>query len=147
MCGYKTKMVPETFYKTPHVNIFETDGESSTENLIERGKLDFSKKKLIIYNPNSGRKIDVRSQIEKHLQDFEFYETKGYLDALNYVKSLDLASYSCVVAVGGDGTIHEVINGMLMRPDGQQIPIGMLPNGSGNDTVGGLQIDTLIEGL
>ena len=52
-----------------------------------------------------------------------------------------------MVAVGGDGTIHEVINGMLMRPDGLQIPIGMLPNGSGNDTVGGLQIDTLIEGL
>ena len=34
-----------------------------------------------------------------------------------------------------------------MRPDGLKIPIGILPNGSGNDTCGGIQIDTLQEGL
>ena len=26
--------------------------------------------------------------------------------------------FSALVAVGGDGTLHEVINGMLQRPDG-----------------------------
>jgi len=45
-----------------------------------------------------------------------------------------------LVAVGGDGTMHEVINGMLQRADGLTLPISMIPNGSGNDLVGCLGI-------
>ena len=33
-------------------------------------------------------------------------------------KEIDLSSYSALIAVGGDGTLHEVINGMMMRKDG-----------------------------
>ena len=40
------------------------------------------------------------------------------------------------MAVGGDGTLHEVINGMLMRSDKKKLPIALVPNGSGNDLVG-----------
>ena len=39
-----------------------------------------------------------------------------------------------LVAAGGDGSYHEVVNGMLVRPDKKKVPIGMIPNGSGNDT-------------
>ena len=38
--------------------------------------------------------------------------------------------------MGGDGTLHEVINGMLMREDKLRLPIALVPNGSGNDLVG-----------
>ena len=38
------------------------------------------------------------------------------------------------MAVGGDGTFHEVVNGMLKRKDKKKIPVGFLPNGSANDT-------------
>jgi YegS/Rv2252/BmrU family lipid kinase len=42
--------------------------------------------------------------------------------------------YDVVVAVGGDGTVHEVLNG-LMRQDEQVRPaLAVLPTGSGNDT-------------
>ena len=34
---------------------------------------------------------------------------------------------------GGDGTFHEVVNGMLFRRDKKTIPLGILPNGTGND--------------
>jgi diacylglycerol kinase family enzyme len=37
------------------------------------------------------------------------------------------------VASGGDGTLHEVVNGMMQRKDGKRIPVGFIPNGSGND--------------
>ena len=38
-----------------------------------------------------------------------------------------------MVAVGGDGTMHEVVNGMLHRKDKKRLPIAFIPNGSGND--------------
>ena len=53
---------------------------------------------------------------------------------------IDFSQYSAIVAVGGDGTLHEVINGMLQRADGQRLPISFIPNGSGNDLVGCLGI-------
>ena len=53
-------------------------------------------------------------------------------------KEIDPSSYSALIAVGGDGTLHEVINGMMMRKDGQKLPIALIPNGSGNDLVGSL---------
>jgi YegS/Rv2252/BmrU family lipid kinase len=44
------------------------------------------------------------------------------------------AGYGVVVASGGDGTVHEVLNG-LMRIDADQRPaLAILPTGSGNDT-------------
>jgi len=47
---------------------------------------------------------------------------------------IDLRNYDAMVAVGGDGTLHEVVNGLLQRQDGQKLPIAFVPNGSGNDT-------------
>jgi YegS/Rv2252/BmrU family lipid kinase len=44
------------------------------------------------------------------------------------------AGYDVVVASGGDGTVHEVLNG-LMRIDAADRPVlAVLPTGSGNDT-------------
>jgi len=34
--------------------------------------------------------------------------------------------------MGGDGTLHEIINGLLNRKDGKILPIGIIPTGSGN---------------
>ena len=47
----------------------------------------------------------------------QLYETRGYLDAFNYAKDLDYSKFSAIVTVGGDGTIHEVVNGMMFRDD------------------------------
>ena len=46
---------------------------------------------------------------------------------------LDLDKFSALLAVGGDGTLHEVINGLLHRKDQKRVPVGLIPNGSGND--------------
>ena len=52
-----------------------------------------------------------------------------------------------MVAVGGDGTVHEVINGLMRRDDNRKVPIGIVPNGTGNDTCAGINIDTIEESL
>ncbi|MCD5323914.1 MULTISPECIES: diacylglycerol/lipid kinase family protein [Pontibacillus] len=36
----------------------------------------------------------------------------------------------CVIVIGGDGTVHEVLNGLKKFPD---IPLAFIPGGSGND--------------
>ena len=45
---------------------------------------------------------------------------------------LDLSAYDGFIGIGGDGTLHEITNGMLSRHDGNKIPIGIIPGGSGN---------------
>lgn len=68
----------------------------------------------------------------------DFYATTGHNDCLRKIQSLNLDDYGAIVAVGGDGTVHEAINGMMTRADGRSIPLGFLPNGSGDDFCGGL---------
>lgn len=41
--------------------------------------------------------------------------------------------YQMVIAVGGDGTVHEVVNGLMQVPKGQCPRLGIAPLGSGND--------------
>lgn len=48
---------------------------------------------------------------------------------------LNLDNVGLIISVGGDGTLHEVVNGMLRRKDQKRVPLFVLPNGSGNDTV------------
>ncbi len=45
---------------------------------------------------------------------------------------LELDDYDGFLVLGGDGTFHEVVNGMLERHDGRTLPIGLIPGGSGN---------------
>ena len=52
-----------------------------------------------------------------------------------------------LVVVGGDGSIHEVANGMMNREDKKKVPIAGIPNGSGDDYLCSLGIDTVAEAL
>ena len=38
-----------------------------------------------------------------------------------------------IVAVGGDGTVHDVANGMLRHGSGGEVALGVVPIGTGND--------------
>jgi diacylglycerol kinase family enzyme len=48
---------------------------------------------------------------------------------------MDLSGYQMLLTVSGDGMIHELINGLMRRPDWHRamtVPIGVIPAGSGN---------------
>lgn len=76
----------------------------------------------IIYNPNSGKKRDLRPLIEKRLSEqniaYELLATEKSFDTFRYAYESDLSKYSALLAVGGDGSVSEVLNGMMARPDG-----------------------------
>ncbi|MCX8006803.1 MAG: diacylglycerol kinase family lipid kinase [Coriobacteriia bacterium] len=44
------------------------------------------------------------------------------------------AGRTLVAAVGGDGTVHEVLNGLMTIPPEERPALGLIPTGSGNDT-------------
>jgi diacylglycerol kinase (ATP) len=49
-------------------------------------------------------------------------------------KTAVLDGYEAVIAAGGDGTISEVVNGLMQaNPAGPTIPMGIIPLGSAND--------------
>jgi diacylglycerol kinase (ATP) len=61
---------------------------------------------------------------------FEVVETHRRGDAANYAAE---AGDRVVIAVGGDGTAHEVVNGLLRRPAGRVPRVGFLQRGTGAD--------------
>jgi len=89
--------------------------------------------KLII-NPVAGGKRG-RSLTEKILErlrtwgiSFE-YEFSRYIGHATEIARRSVKGVDAVVAVGGDGTVNEVLNGIF----GYNIPLGILPVGRGND--------------
>ena len=54
-------------------------------------------------------------------------------DAINLAK-MACADYDVIVAVGGDGTCNEVINGIMLA-EPKEMQLGIIPNGTGNDFV------------
>lgn len=65
--------------------------------------------------------------------------------------ALDAVQGGCdyLIAVGGDGTIHEVINGVMRaEPEARQrVAVGALPFGTGNDFVRSLGVSDSVEQL
>lgn len=96
------------------------------------------KKYFIIVNPHGGLKkglgiLDkVRPIFENNGHQITILETEFQGHARDYAKEVDFTGYDGFCAIGGDGTMHEIINGMLKRPDKRQLPIGLITGGTGN---------------
>lgn len=65
--------------------------------------------------------------------DVQHTDAPGHATAL--ARTLDLAPYDGLCVVGGDGTIHEVVNGLLQRSEPAAVPLGLIPGGTGNSVV------------
>lgn len=62
--------------------------------------------------------------------DAHFTQAKG--DATSLAAEAVRSGATRIVSIGGDGTLHEVVNGIGIRPD---VALGIIPAGSGNDFV------------
>ena len=94
------------------------------------------KKMLFIYNPKAG-KAQIRNKLADILDvftkgDYEItvYPTQKSEDAMEKTRDRS-KDYDIVVCSGGDGTLDEVVTGMIRS--GFRTPIGYIPAGSTND--------------
>ena len=103
------------------------------------------KKMLFIYNPNAGKGLlkaklsDVLDIMVKAGYELVVYPTQSYKDAYRKVVHMD-KDYDIVVCSGGDGTLDEVVTGMMKRDKEDRIPIGYIPTGTTNDFANSLHI-------
>jgi YegS/Rv2252/BmrU family lipid kinase len=96
-------------------------------------------KPFLIVNPASangrtGRRFDgIARAVRSVLGEFEALFTRARGDGVKLAQeALDQGS-KLVVAVGGDGTASEVIDGMLHRPADPDVLFGFIPRGTGGD--------------
>jgi len=105
-------------------------------------------KKMLIINPNAGKGLGYRmayrveSLFKKRGWDFSSTFTYGVKHAINLAKDAVKRGYKTIVAVGGDGTINEVING-IYRSKG--VKLGIVSIGTGNDYIKAVNIPKEIE--
>lgn len=87
---------------------------------------------VFIVNEASGNGKACWAQIEASaIGEYELFKTKYRHHATDIVRQLAATNESiCIVAVGGDGTIHEVVQGAVGQPN---IIVAAFCAGSGND--------------
>lgn len=102
------------------------------------------KRLLFIYNPHAGKELlkpklsDIIDIFVKAGYEVVAYPTQSYRDAYRKVSEYDSDEYDLVVCSGGDGTIDEVVTGMMQRD--KREPIGYIPTGTTNDFANSLHI-------
>jgi YegS/Rv2252/BmrU family lipid kinase len=94
----------------------------------------------IILNPIAGRgygaktEPGLRSLLEEEGVDFELVRTRGPAHASELAEQAVRDGFEVIVAAGGDGTTHEVVNGLMRAADGKEAgTLGVIPIGSGSD--------------
>lgn len=108
-----------------------------------------NKKLLLIVNPCSGR-AKMYAELLKVIEIFSaadfsvtVYPTKYKGDATEYISTLSQNDFDIIVVCGGDGTLNEVITGLM---NGKlNIKLGYIPSGTLNEWSSGLKISRNIE--
>ena len=102
-----------------------------------------SQKLLFIFNPHAGKGqiknhlVDIVDMMVKAGFDVTIYTTQAQADATRKVVE-EGAGYDRIVCSGGDGTLDEVMTGLMQAK--LHIPIGYIPAGSTNDFANSLGI-------
>lgn len=103
----------------------------------------FGKKAYVLVNPKSGPgngvskwEKEARPLFDAARMTYDVVILKKGGEATDLVHNLDIKDYDTIVAVSGDGTPHEIFNGLARRPDAskalRECPISHIPAGSGN---------------
>lgn len=93
----------------------------------------------IIINPSSGRETALQDldSVLMHLSGSgnltrsDICYTAGRFDAMNYAMNTRAEEYDAIVAMGGDGTVNEVVTGMMRG--GVKLPLAIFTSGTVND--------------
>ncbi len=103
---------------------------------------------LVIYNPIAGkgkaaeRIPEVEALFAERKLEYELRLTTGVWHAAELAREAGREGFGVVVAAGGDGTVNEVINGLMLAAErGEALPaMGVLTVGRGNDFAYGADV-------
>jgi YegS/Rv2252/BmrU family lipid kinase len=93
----------------------------------------------LIVNPYGGKGKSLKianfakSDLEKSDIKVELHQTQYFGHSESIISDLSLDENTAVCGVGGDGTVHHIINGLLNRADKKVVPLAIIPAGTGND--------------
>ncbi|MCK4357997.1 MAG: diacylglycerol kinase family lipid kinase [Candidatus Cloacimonetes bacterium] len=95
----------------------------------------------IILNPFAGKGKAFRSirKIEKYLQkhymEYDMAITDSPKQATDFAFETANQGIEYIIVVGGDGTINEVLNGIMKSDNSDKVKLGIIPVGGGNDFI------------
>lgn len=99
-------------------------------------------KTLLVLNPMAGHGASLKMfpQVENALRnagvEFDVAHTRASLHAVQMAWEAPAQGYERILAVGGDGIAHEIVNGLLRASnEGETIALGIIPLGTGNDFI------------
>jgi diacylglycerol kinase (ATP) len=93
----------------------------------------------IIVNPAAGANSthrkwsSIRSLLKNAGLSFDYQFTEGKGHGIELAKTAAGDGYHYLVAVGGDGTVHEVANGILQTANSRETTLGVISTGTGSD--------------
>ncbi len=90
---------------------------------------------LVIFNPAAGRGAVLAACLEALSARgclLHVVATQAPGDAERIARAADPASFDAVIAAGGDGTVHEIVNGLVGKAGGKSLPLGLIPLGTAN---------------
>lgn len=108
----------------------------------------FMKKLLFIINPIAGKKsgTHIIEKIKRHLDTKRYRSFFLFSEYPNHISEITRdalkENYDAIIAVGGDGTVNEV-GSVLVHSN---LPMGIVPAGSGNGLARHLQIPLSVKG-
>ncbi len=96
------------------------------------------KRVKLIFNPiaNLGRAWSIAAALRPIVYELGGADWTGTVyptHATELARQAAEEGYDLVVAMGGDGTMHEVLNGLMQVPAAKRPALGIVPVGSGND--------------
>lgn len=104
------------------------------------------KRLLMVVNPHAGKQhfkgklLDLIDICTRQGYDTTVLTTQGRGDAAGMVRER-AALYEKIICCGGDGTLNEVISGLMACPPQARPPLGYIPAGTTNDLAATLGID------
>jgi YegS/Rv2252/BmrU family lipid kinase len=102
-----------------------------------------SKPWFVIINPTSGNGLSkkkwpkIKSLLETSHFNFEYAFTTHSKHSIELVQLAIKKNIKHIICVGGDGTLHNIVNGIMTQNDvpSTEIHVGVIPVGTGNDWV------------
>ncbi|HEX2886168.1 diacylglycerol kinase family protein [Vineibacter terrae] len=106
---------------------------------------------LVIRNPTAGRRHPrvfdaVVAAVRARGLVVDIVDTEARGDAERLARDAGADRYDAVVAAGGDGTINEVVNGLMARP-ADDLALGIIALGTANVLAREIGVGTRIEAL